>query len=123
MLLPNGTIPQEKILVIKPLCNTETIYKSGARFKHFHLFGCPAYVLEDDLQDGIKQPKWKPRTKVGVYLGRSKHHANNVSLILNTKTDHISPQYHVVFDDDFQTVPITDDDQEIEVWKLSLIHI
>ena len=50
-------------------------------FQNFHLFGCPAYVLKDKLQGNVKQPKWKPRTKVGVYLGRSKHHAADVSLI------------------------------------------
>ena len=86
-------------------------------FKHFHPFGCPAYVLDDNLQDGKSHPKWKPRTKVGVYLGRSKHHASNVSLILNPKTDHISAQYHVIFDDDFHTVTSASEDDEIEVWK------
>ena len=50
-------------------------------FQNFHLFGCPTYVLKDKLQGNVKQPKWKPRTKVGVYLGRSKHHAADVNLI------------------------------------------
>lgn len=86
-------------------------------FKHFHPFGCPACVLDDNLQDGKSHPKWKPRTKVGVYLGRSKYHASDVSLILNTKTDHISAQYHVLFDDDFQSVTSTTEDDEIDVWK------
>ena len=88
-----------------------------SHFKNFHPFGCPVYVLNEDLQGNIKQPKWKPRTKVGVYLGRSKHHAADVSLILNTKTDFITPQYHVLFDDDFHTVTSASEDDEIEVWK------
>ena len=39
------------------------------------------------------------------YLGRSPSHASNVALVLNPKTGLVSPQYHVVFDDDFTTVP------------------
>jgi hypothetical protein len=40
-----------------------------------------------------------------IYVGRSPLHAANVSLILNPKTGHISPQFHVVYNDDFTTVP------------------
>jgi hypothetical protein len=42
---------------------------------------------------------------MGIYVGRSPLHADNVSLTLNPKTGHISPQFHVVYDDDFTTVP------------------
>jgi hypothetical protein len=42
---------------------------------------------------------------MGIYVGRSPSHASNVALILNPMTGHISPQFHVVFDDDFTTVP------------------
>ena len=42
---------------------------------------------------------------MGIYLGRSPAHAGNVALVLNPKTGLVSPQYHVVFDDDFTTVP------------------
>ena len=28
-------------------------------------------------------------------------------MILNPATGHVSPQYHVVFDDEFYTVPLT----------------
>ena len=31
-------------------------------------------------------------------------HAGSVALVLNPKTGHVSPQYHVVFDDNFTTV-------------------
>ena len=54
-------------------------------FENFHPFGCSAYVLKDYLQDGKKFPKWKPRVRVGVYLGKSKDHATDVVLILNPK--------------------------------------
>jgi hypothetical protein len=50
-------------------------------------------------------PKWDPRAWLGIYLGRSPTHAGNVALVLNPKTGLVSPQYHVVFDDEFTTVP------------------
>jgi hypothetical protein len=49
-------------------------------------------------------PKWKPRARMGIYVGRSPTHASNVALILNPRTGHVSPQFHIVFDDDFTTV-------------------
>ncbi|KAL7463725.1 hypothetical protein ACHAXS_009080, partial [Conticribra weissflogii] len=50
-------------------------------------------------------PKWEPRARLGIYVGQSPHHAGNVALVLNPNTGLISPQFHVVFDDDFSTVP------------------
>ncbi len=70
----------------------------------YHPFGCLAYVLDARLQGGSKIPRWEPRSRVGVYLGHSPHHANNVALILNLTTGHVSPQYHVVYDDHFSTM-------------------
>jgi hypothetical protein len=42
---------------------------------------------------------------MGIYVGRLPSHASNVSLILNQHTGHVLPQFHVVYDDDFTTVP------------------
>ena len=52
-----------------------------------------------------KSPKWDPKARVGIYLGHSPCHAGSVALVLNPRTLHVSPQYHVVFDDNFSTVP------------------
>ena len=74
--------------------------------KSFHTFGCPCYVLDNRLQSGLTiLPKWEPRARMGIYVGRSPAHASNVALILNPRTGHVSPQFHVVYDDDFTTVP------------------
>ncbi len=71
-----------------------------------HTFGCPCYDLDHRLQlGGGKIPKWEPRARMGIYIGRSPSHAANVSLILNPRTGHISPQFHVIYNDDFMTVP------------------
>jgi hypothetical protein len=73
---------------------------------NFHTFGCPCYILDHCLQlgEGII-PKFEPRVRMGVYVGWSLPHAANVSLILNPRTGHISPQFHVIYIDDFTTVP------------------
>jgi hypothetical protein len=73
---------------------------------NFHTFGCPCYVLDHRLQLGSgKIPKWEPCARMGIYVGHSPSHAGNVSLILNPKTGHISPQFHAVYNDDFTMVP------------------
>ncbi len=78
------------------------------RDKHFpktqHPFGCPVYVLDAALHSGKGKPKWSERSRLGVYLGYSPEHASSVALVLNLKTGHVSPQFHVVFDDKFDCV-------------------
>jgi hypothetical protein len=72
--------------------------------KNHHHIGIPVYVLDKDLQAGKKIPKWLPRTRVGIYLGKSPRHARNVALVLNPRTGLVSPQFHVRFDETFETV-------------------
>jgi hypothetical protein len=71
---------------------------------HFHPFGCPVYVLEGPLRSLQIFPKWNDRSKVGIHLCHSPQHASSVPLILNPATALVSPQFHVVFDDNFDTV-------------------
>jgi hypothetical protein len=59
--------------------------------------------LEDHLATGKAIPKWMPRARLGIYLGFSTNHARNVALVLNPTTGLVSPQYHVRFDDLFET--------------------
>ena len=75
--------------------------------KSYHALFCPTYVIDACLQNsgGAGPPKWKPHSRIGVYLGHSPLHAGNVALVWNTTTGRVSTQYHVVFDDDFTTVP------------------
>ena len=69
--------------------------------KHWHPFGCPVYVLTEPLQAGAPFHKWKVRARVGVNLGQSPIHNQNVALVLNLDTGHVSPQFHVKFDNSF----------------------
>ncbi|KAL7524937.1 hypothetical protein ACHAXR_002552, partial [Thalassiosira sp. AJA248-18] len=79
-----------------------------------HVWGCPVYVLEPELQDGKKIPKWQPRARLGMFVGFSQVHSSLVPLVLNVKTGKISPQYHVVFDDKFATVNSLPTEDSIE---------
>jgi hypothetical protein len=67
-----------------------------------HTFGSPCFVLDSHLQSGIGgAPKWDPRSHLGISVGHSPSHAGSVALVLNPQTGHVSPQYHVVFDNQF----------------------
>lgn len=78
--------------------------------KTYHTLFCPIYVLDARAQSagGPGPPKWEPRSRIGVYLGHSSFHAGSVALVFNPRTGRVSPQYHVVFDDTFSTVPYMD---------------
>jgi hypothetical protein len=83
---------------------------------HFHVFGCPAYVLAAPLQTGAPFPKWEERSRVGVFLCHSPEHASSVALILNTQTGLVSPQFHVAFDNQFDTVHL--DSHFTSLWQV-----
>ena len=76
--------------------------------------GCPAYVLDPRRQDGHKLPKWQPQSRQVQYLGASPLHASTVGLVRNLYTGHISPQFHVVYDDFFETVHATAEQEPTE---------
>ena len=67
-------------------------------------FGCPAYVLTSELQARLPFHKWKSRTNVGIYIGKSPLHARNVALIMDRNSGRVSPQYHVKLDKAFDMV-------------------
>ena len=71
------------------------------------VWGCPAYVLDQRIQDGHKIPKWEPKARRGQSVGASKLHASSVGVIRNLTTDNLSPQFHVVYDNYFETVHAT----------------
>ena len=58
--------PDERLNVLK--CQID----AKDYFKTFHPFGCPVYVLNNKLQDNKSQPKRLLRSRVGVYLGKSR---------------------------------------------------
>ena len=75
------------------------------KFHDLHFWGCQVYVLNKTISDGKKIPRWKSISQRMFYMGLSPNHASSVPLILNPATGSITPQFHVVFDDWFATVP------------------
>jgi Reverse transcriptase (RNA-dependent DNA polymerase) len=73
-------------------------------FKDIHPFACPAYALDGRVQGGQKAPKWSARARLAVYLGPSPVHAKSVGNLLSLTTGLVSPQFHVHYDDTFQTL-------------------
>lgn len=67
---------------------------------HLHTFGCTS---EWALSREENRPM---ETKVlsGIYLGPSLSHESSVHLIMSPVTGHVSPQFHVTFDDFFETI-------------------
>ena len=94
---------------------TKTMQESHT-LRNAHTWGCPVYVLTPKLKDGQKIPKWEPRSKRGQFVGHSPLHASTVGLVRNLQTGNITPQFHLVYNDYFETVH-SRDDQEPESWN------
>jgi hypothetical protein len=77
---------------------------SQSNFQNFHVWGCPVYVLDKAISDGKKLPRWRPRSSRQVYVGMSPQHSSTVPLCLNLDSGAITPQFYVIFDEDFATV-------------------
>ena len=89
--------------------------KVKPKLKHYHPFGCPVYVLNDRMASGKSIPRWESRARIGLYLGMSHRHARSVALVLNIETGHVSPQFHVKYDDLFET--IAQGLQPVSIWQ------
>lgn len=92
---------------ITGLTPLELLHKTRADHRDLlraHVWGCPTYVLDPNLQDGKKIPKWNRRARLGQFLGFSDEHSSLVANVRHLGTGHVSPQFHVVFDDHFHTV-------------------
>ena len=61
--------------------------------------------------------KWSEQSRIGVYLGHSPHHAISVAWVLNITTGHVSPQFHVMFDDHFDTALHTNKQTIPSLWE------
>jgi hypothetical protein len=72
--------------------------------RFLHTFGCPVFALNNSLASSKSIPRWEPRARLGLNLGPSPTHARNVHLVLSLTTGLVSPQFHVRFDDFFETV-------------------
>jgi hypothetical protein len=100
------------------LAPIEIFSESKSDYHHLlnaHPWGCPVYILEPKLREGHKIPKWEPRSRHGQFMGISPNHSSSVHLVRNLQTGSITPQFHLVFDDFFETV-FSEGEQEPDVW-------
>ncbi len=61
--------------------------------------------FDESMSNPTNELKWEPHARMGIYVGCSTSHAANVSLMLNPWTGHVSPQFHVVYNNDFTMAP------------------
>jgi hypothetical protein len=109
-----GMSPEEAY--VRDKLDTEDILRSLLPW------GCPAYVLQHQLQDDNSLPKWKPRSRRGQFLGVSEFHCQkSVHLVRNLYTQRVSPQFHTVMDPQFSTV-YADSDEPPPEWEDLLIY-
>jgi hypothetical protein len=103
---------------VAPIEHMGNLYMNCKHLQRCKVFGCPVYVLDSKLQYGKKIPKWNPRARMGQFLGFSPEHSTLVGLVRNLTTEHVSPQWHLVYDEHFKTVSSTDEDnvEESEIW-------
>ena len=84
--------------------------------KHWYRFGCPVYVINDQIQQG-KRPKgckWMERSQIGIYLERYTKQSRNIALVLNIKNGRVSPQFHFKMDPMFHTVKNTTRQERVQ---------
>jgi hypothetical protein len=69
-----------------------------------HPLFCPVYVLDRRMQEGTSPPKWTTRKPQKVYVRHLHPYSKSVPMVWDPKTKLVSPQFHVMFDDNFDTV-------------------
>jgi hypothetical protein len=69
-----------------------------------HVWGYPLFVLNSRLQDGKKIPKWNQRSCLAQFVDFSSEHSTLVAMVRNLKTNHISPQFHLIHNEIFETI-------------------
>ena len=84
--------------------------------KDFHPFSCPISVVQAPLQTRSPFPKWGECSRIGIFLCHCPHHVSSVPLVLSTQTGLVSPQFHCVFDDNFDMV--RKEQANISIWKI-----
>ena len=94
-------LPENGLCPVEILCKYK---QSCVDLTRLQVWGCPAYVLDPKLQDGKKLPKWKPRSCCGQFFVFSEEHSSTVGMIHNLNTGYVSPQFHVVYNERFETV-------------------
>jgi hypothetical protein len=60
------------------------------------------------MQEGTSPLKWTKGTTQKVYVGHLRHSSKSVPMVWDPKTKLVSPQFYVMFDDNFNTFQAPD---------------
>ena len=75
--------------------------------KNHHTWDCSVYVLGAIWQGNIYViSNWEPLSRAGIYIGHPSCNSVSFYMVLGQSTIHVSPQFHVVFGDEFFTAPL-----------------
>lgn len=74
------------------------------RLKPAHTFASPVCALDAKFQENKPVPKWREEARVGAHLGLPPRHSRKVAHVLSLATGHVSPQFHCMCDDMFDTL-------------------
>ena len=89
---------------LSPLAVFSGTRQPQRRLHDLHVWGSPAYLLDKQIADGKKLPRWQPKSEGVVFVGISDKHFAATPQVLNPHTRTITTPCHVVFDDWFATV-------------------
>ena len=64
------------------------------------------------IQEGKNTPKWEHRTRMGQYLVKSPKYVRSVGLVRNLHKGYISPQFYIIYNNNFHTVVGGEEDSE-----------
>ena len=76
----------------------------------------------DQGAGGHGPQKWKPRCRIGVYLGNYPFHAGSVAIVFSPSTGLVSPKFHVFFNETFSTVPCMNAGTNPPNWADLVMH-
>ena len=71
---------------------------------HCHVWGCPVFVLNAKFARYQEATKMESMLLDGSIPCFSHLHSSLVALVRNLHTGYVRPQYHVVFDDKYETI-------------------
>ena len=82
----------------------ESIFFKMFQSKIFQLSHFTHYFVDYTVQEELVHPNWNHAHTLEFTLDTSRFMQANVALVFNPSTGHVSPKYHVDFDNYFTTV-------------------
>ena len=75
-----------------------------SQLQYVHPWGYSVYILDSQLLNRFKIPRFNTQSRQNIYMDISPLHASSVKIILNPNINQLSPQYHCVYNNYFETI-------------------